>query len=59
MRNSLSAFPRLFFANKIVLYSPSLSILPVIIPVFGSRVNPSGRPFAEKIIGLLPVAAIV
>ena len=44
-------------ARILTTCSPLASSRPVMIPVFASRSNPSGRPAAENVSGLSPVVA--
>src|SRR5208283_1551655 len=54
-----SAEPALFFTFIVTVYLPSLTSVPVIIPVFLSRAKPLGSFSAEYSRGRIPVAAIV
>ena len=57
--NFFSAEPRLFFALNVILYSPFFAgVVPVMMPVFLSRVKVFGRFVALKAIGRLPVVGI-
>src|SRR4029079_6278928 len=57
--NVLSAEPSEFLACSFTRCSPLASVLPVIKPLFGSRVSPAGKPSAENSSGRLPVVATV
>jgi len=53
------AWPRSFLALNVILYSPFFAgVVPVIMPVFLSRVRVLGRFLAWKVIGRVPVVGI-
>jgi hypothetical protein len=51
--------PILLLTLNVVTYSPGLSMVPVICPVFPSHINPDGRFPTSNFMGLFPVAGIV